>query len=333
MKGKIEIFYDMPLLAEYLERTGKKLSEDDVKSAIEPMVHEAVVYHLNDCTPMITGAIREMLINQPVAPRSREVFRSIPQDSLYIFFDEDEQRSQKISREIRKRKKNLFTLMLRNGSNNKSYRLPMSPTKLKMLVDRVKVSNNVQYIEGMKSKIEKQEVPKTPCKVLFLDLDGVLNTEDYFASLKDKGLPTEDSFGNLFSPDAVENLRRIIEATGAQIVISSSWRFAGLGTLKLMWKERHLPGNLYDITSLFVADDYIRAHMDDQSFDFYEAMTSAREMEISAWLQEHPEVTNYVILDDLDSFRQHEAHLVKINPKTGITPADAEQVITILNTK
>lgn len=32
MKGEIEIFYDMPLLAEYLERTGKKLSEDDVKA-------------------------------------------------------------------------------------------------------------------------------------------------------------------------------------------------------------------------------------------------------------------------------------------------------------
>lgn len=120
MKGKIEIFYDMPLLAEYLELTGKKLTEKEVQSAIEPMVHEAVTYHLNDCAPLITGAIREMLINQPVAPRSREVFRSIPKDSLYIFFDEDEQRSQKISREIRKRKKNLFTLMQRNGSNNKS---------------------------------------------------------------------------------------------------------------------------------------------------------------------------------------------------------------------
>lgn len=191
----------------------------------------------------------------------------------------------------------------------------------------------MQYVEGMKTKIEIQDAPKTPCKVLFLDLDGVLNTEDYFASLKDKGLLTEDSFGNLFSPEAVENLQKIIKATGAQIVVSSSWRFAGLGALKLMWKERSLPGNLYDITSLHVADDYIRAHMDDQSFDFYEEMTSAREMEISAWLQEHPEATNYVILDDLDSFRQHEAHIVKINPKTGITTADAKQVITILNTK
>ena len=66
-------------------------------------------------------------------------------------------------------------------------------------------------------------------------------------------------------------------------------------------------------------------------FDLYDAMTLAREMEIALWLEEHPEVTNYVILDDLDSFRQHEAHLVKINPKTGITNDDAEQVITILN--
>jgi hypothetical protein len=98
-----------------------------------------------------------------------------------------------------------------------------------------------------------------------------------------------------------------------------------------MWKARQLPGEIYDITSLFVADDYIREHMEEENCDFYEAMTSAREMEISAWLQEHPEVTNYVILDDLDSFRQHEAHLVKINPKTGITNDDAEQVITILN--
>ena len=51
----------------------------------------------------------------------------------------------------------------------------------------------------MKQKIKVQETPKAPCKVIFLDIDGVLNTSEYFASLKDKGLPTEDSFGNLFS--------------------------------------------------------------------------------------------------------------------------------------
>ena len=183
----------------------------------------------------------------------------------------------------------------------------------------------------MKQKIKVQETPKAPCKVIFLDIDGVLNTGEYFASLKDKGLPTEDSFGNLFSPQAVANLQQIVESTDAQIVISSSWRFAGLDMLRLMWKERHLPGKVYDITSLFVADDYIRTYMEDEGHDFCEAMTVAREMEISTWLQDHPEVSNYVILDDFESFRQLAPHHVPINAEKGITNTDVEKAIKILN--
>ena len=180
-------------------------------------------------------------------------------------------------------------------------------------------------------KIEANEMPKEKCKIIFLDLDGVLNTANYYDRLQREHLPTEDIFGTLFDPKAVEQLSHIIDSTNAKIVISSSWRYSGIANMRAMWKARQLPGEIYDITSLFVADDYIREHMEEENFDFYEAMTSVREMEISAWLQEYPEVTNYVILDDLDSFRQHKAHLVKINPKTGITNDDTERVITILN--
>jgi hypothetical protein len=49
------------------------------------------------------------------------------------------------------------------------------------------------------------------------------------------------------------------------------------------------------------------------------------------WLEEHPEVTSYVILDDQSTFRQLKEHFVQINPKSGITNEDAERVITILN--
>ena len=128
-------------------------------------------------------------------------------------------------------------------------------------------------------------------------------------------------------------VREICDRTGAKVVISSSWRYSGIANMRAMWKARQLPGEIYDITSLHVADDYIQSQMENNpnDFDLYDAMILAREMEIALWLEEHPEVTNYVILDDLDSFRQHEAHLVKINPKTGITNDDAEQVITILN--
>lgn len=38
-------------------------------------------------------------------------------------------------------------------------------------------------------------------------------------------------------------------------------------------------------------------------FDFYEVMNTVREMEISVWLEEHPEVAQYIILDYQSSFR------------------------------
>ena len=100
-----------------------------------------------------------------------------------------------------------------------------------------------------------------------------------------------------------------------------------------MWKARQLPGEIYDITSLHVADDYIQSQMENNpnDFDLYDAMILAREMEIALWLEEHPEVTSYVILDDQSTFRQLKEHFVQINPKSGITNEDAERVITILN--
>lgn len=54
-------------------------------------------------------------------------------------------------------------------------------------------------------------------KVIFLDIDGVLcNLEQWKTHLPDNEHP--------FDPICVERLNRIIEKTGAEIVISSSWR-------------------------------------------------------------------------------------------------------------
>ena len=47
-------------------------------------------------------------------------------------------------------------------------------------------------------------MPKEKCKIIFLDLDGVLNTANYYDRLQHEHLPTEDIFGTLFDPKAVE---------------------------------------------------------------------------------------------------------------------------------
>lgn len=68
-------------------------------------------------------------------------------------------------------------------------------------------------------------------KVIFLDIDGVLNTK-YWENMK-----VRDQYGHTFDPNSVANLARIIEETGAEIVISSSWKCLGLDTLQKMWKD------------------------------------------------------------------------------------------------
>ena len=85
-------------------------------------------------------------------------------------------------------------------------------------------------------------------KVLFLDIDGVLNTDRQHWHCQMNGITPVDEFGYEFDHKAVVNLATILEETDAEIVISSSWKFLGLQTLQKMWKDRNLPGTILDIT-------------------------------------------------------------------------------------
>ena len=148
--------------------------------------------------------------------------------------------------------------------------------------------------------------------IVFLDFDGVLNTEQYQAQLAVNGKPTKDTWGPLFDPLAVENLRRILDATNAQIVISSSWQYVhSLDSLRMMWKVRELPGEIRD--TLACGATYI-----------------SRGEEIEYWLKRN-ERPDYVIIDDLDDFSPAQRyHYVETNPIVGISEVDAQNAIEIL---
>jgi hypothetical protein len=115
-------------------------------------------------------------------------------------------------------------------------------------------------------------------KVIFLDIDGVLNVMH----------SERDEYGAIFHSNFVENLGRIIDETGAKIVISSSWRHSGLQRMLDMWKFRNLPGEVIGITP-----DLWRQV---EGEDFHERMQRGHEIQVVLDLK--PEITNYVILDD-----------------------------------
>ena len=162
-------------------------------------------------------------------------------------------------------------------------------------------------------------------KVIFLDIDGVLNTGWWYTQM-DRNTP-KDKYGYAFDPNSVANLKKIIDETGADIVISSSWKSFGLSELEEMWQDRGLPGKLIGITPNSVSDEMLlNADLDHME------LFSIRGMEIKEWLTNHGKrVSNYVIIDDMDNMlSEQKPHFVRTNSEVGITNEDAEKAIEII---
>ena len=163
-------------------------------------------------------------------------------------------------------------------------------------------------------------------KVIFLDIDGVLNTKWWYTQMDSN--THKDKYGYAFDPKAVANLKNIIEETGADIVISSSWKCFGLSQMEDMWNERNLPGKIIDITPNSVSDELL-LNADIDSIEMFHI----RGEEIKEWLSKHGKrISNYVIIDDMDNMLpEQQSYFVQTNPEVGITKEDSEKVINILN--
>ena len=155
-------------------------------------------------------------------------------------------------------------------------------------------------------------------RYIFLDFDGVMNTERSYKAFVAAGEPWRDNYGHFFDSEAVENLRHIVEATAADIVITSTWKYKGLDAMHTLWTLREMPGILLGVTPEASIDDYC-----------------TRGMEILKWLSQngHDESDNfrYVILDDSSFFLPEQMpHLIKTSSSVGLTQEDAEKAIALL---
>lgn len=170
---------------------------------------------------------------------------------------------------------------------------------------------------------------KGDIKVIFIDFDGVLNTESYQVQLRNAGMPAWDEYGQLFDPEAVNNLKTVLEAVpDALLVINSSWKLEGLDRMKELWKVRRLPGKIHSVTPDYVPD------LQKIDLDSYDNITllAGKGNEVKRWLESNtPEGCEYVIFDDVPDFLPDQfSHLVQTDPRTGITVEDAIKAIEIL---
>lgn len=192
-------------------------------------------------------------------------------------------------------------------------------------------------------------------KIIFLDIDGVLNV----------CYPKRDEYGSLFHPHLEENLKTLVDATGAKIVISSSWRKSGLVEMQNMWRDRKLPGEVIDTTaSLYLKKGgcihFWNNKLMEQPTPAIRGYTIPRGCEIEYWLkdkgyqtinwsEEEQEryikesgIESYVIIDDdSDMLYNQRNNFVKTSGNTdhedcvdagyGLTKKCVDLAIKILN--
>ena len=134
-------------------------------------------------------------------------------------------------------------------------------------------------------------------KVLFLDIDGVVNC----------ATTTQRHRGFLgIDPRLAARVRRVVEATGCKVVLSSTWREEAENRAEV---ERKVV-EIYDQTPV---------------------LHGIRGDEVSAWLALHPEVTRYAIVDDVASWFHLGQPLFNTDPRVGLTEEMAVQLTSHLN--
>ncbi len=159
-------------------------------------------------------------------------------------------------------------------------------------------------------------------RYLFLDIDGVLNTERYRNYLLKNGLSETDDDGYLFDPDAVEWLEYILEETNAKIVVTSSWRLNR--DIQTLWRNRKLPGEIIGVTPQITPYD-VRF----RSKKFICIQFDLRGIEIDRWLDENA-ITPYKYAIIKCKEEHSDEHLILTNPMTGIIEETADKVIGLL---
>ena len=183
-------------------------------------------------------------------------------------------------------------------------------------------------------------------KVIFLDIDGVLNSNDWYVYRRDN--VAMDSVNSQypfyeFDPRAIVRLNRIIEKTEAKIVVSSSWRSGE--TIESLQKLLNSVGIIGDVIGL---TPHLWSNKPYEDMDGYRI---PRGCEIDWWLDNHGDfqrinwskeeqikdvgdakIKNYIILDDdSDMLYGQREHFIKTPHMTGLTDELVDKAIEILN--
>lgn len=151
-------------------------------------------------------------------------------------------------------------------------------------------------------------------KVLFLDIDGVLNDPEFIDNLDwDWHMSREERDLSMICEKRVTLLNQLIPHFD-HMVLSSDWRLTnGAEEVGEYLKEKGFAGTLHELAT---PDLY---HRDCAHY---------RGNEVDAWLKEHAPGADYLCLDDSRLFREDQ-NVFYTDPNKGLTQEDVDAIVRI----
>jgi hypothetical protein len=134
-------------------------------------------------------------------------------------------------------------------------------------------------------------------KVIFLDIDGVLNC---------KSTPNPRKFPYVVDPKLLNRLEWLLEQSGAKVVLSSTWRYDPAG----LFSAKHSGIPFVDVIP--------------------DMPKKPRRDEILTWLKGHPDVQRFVVIDDEDD-ELDQLPLFQPSARSGLTDDIARGAAQYLN--
>lgn len=161
-------------------------------------------------------------------------------------------------------------------------------------------------------------------KVVFLDIDGVLNSNFWNESHQ-----REISDGTLIDESKIKLLCKLVKRTDAGIILHSGWKYWFGSDLKPLRKEAESLRILLEKEGLTIAG--VTPDHATEEIKKTKKFSLVKADEILTWLKQHEKIDRWVVLDDLDLHNAEIAkHQIKTDQTIGLTMEDVEKAEMIL---
>ena len=164
-------------------------------------------------------------------------------------------------------------------------------------------------------------------KVIFLDIDGVLNCEEAYRAgeCKYQEWTWEDGrkdHHQKFCSWSKEWLNKLIEETDAKIVISSTWRMSGIEFMKKVWELEEMKGEIIGITPMLWAKGVDKGMSIPRGLEIDHYLENDLKFRHINWDRDEQDsvikesgVENYIIIDDdSDMLYEQRHHFIHVLP-------------------